>query len=410
MSRRNPRRFRSSLSLAILLSTLTFAACGGSGDDDEATNAGTTITAGSSGAAGAGAAGSAGASGTNGGGAGATGGQSGKGGAGAGGGGASGQGGTAGTGTGGSAGVGAAGSSGTAGAGGASGASGTAGASGTGGATAGASGASGSSGKAGAGGTSGCTPPDVLITLDRTLTMHFTPDGKNPTDAPAYASSKWAQAITAIEKVTAKTDQTMRFGLELWPKNPGTGCVTLAERINDTKQATNPSCQEGEIAVPLGLGQGPAIATALDPLTTKICTSTPTGEALITASTYLTANAQAGRPQYVALVTDGADWDQSCPKPDPLAEVQKLATAGIKTFVVGFYAQASAPGGVGIAFLNDMACSGQTATGFPASCKQVAGGWVAADPKAAPLFLTAEDSAQLEAVLGASLGAVGCKQ
>ncbi|MEP7122593.1 MAG: hypothetical protein ABJE95_16845, partial [Byssovorax sp.] len=50
----------------------------------------------------------------------------------------------------------------------------------------------------GVGGAS-CDPPDVLIALDRTLTMHKTPEGSEPMDAPAYASSKWYQALTAIK-------------------------------------------------------------------------------------------------------------------------------------------------------------------------------------------------------------------
>ena len=47
---------------------------------------------------------------------------------------------------------------------------------------------------------------------------------------------------------------------------------------------------------------------------------------------------------------------------DPLLQVQKLAASGIKTFIVGFYADATTPSGVGIGFLNDMACAGQTAS------------------------------------------------
>jgi hypothetical protein len=255
-----------------------------------------------------------------------------------------------------------------------------------------------------------CDAPEVLFALDRTLTMHFTPEGINPTDAPGYKSSKWVQAISAIEKVTKSQDQSFRFGLELWPRDPGDGCITLAERIEGTKSATNPSCQEGEIVVPPALGQASAIDGALDPLSTKICSTTPTGQALITASQHLTGNFTPGRAQYVVLVTDGADWDQSCPEPSPLIQVQKLAASGIRTFVVGFFAQSSSPSGVGLSFLNDMACAGQTAQGFPGACKQTDAGWVAADPSSTvPIFLGAENADQLEGVLVGSLGTLGCK-
>ncbi len=70
----------------------------------------------------------------------------------------------------------------------------------------------------GTGGAS-CVPPDVVIALDRTLTMHQTPDGSEPVDAPNYESSKWFQALTAIKGlVTPKLDKGIHFGLEMWPR------------------------------------------------------------------------------------------------------------------------------------------------------------------------------------------------
>jgi hypothetical protein len=161
------------------------------------------------------------------------------------------------------------------------------------------------------GGSAACDPPDVLIMLDRTLTMHKTPSGATPADAPDYASSKWFQAIAAIDQLVAPPlDATVRFGLELWPKE-AEGCITLAERVENTKQATNMFCEAGEIVVPPALSTGASIQAALDPKTTKICISTPTGSALLTALDHLKTIAAPGRPQFVALVTDGADWDQS---------------------------------------------------------------------------------------------------
>ncbi len=247
----------------------------------------------------------------------------------------------------------------------------------------------------GAGGAS-CDPPDVLIALDRTLTMHKTPDGSTPTDAPAYASSKWSQALTAIKGlVTPKLDQGIRFGLEMWPKDPGMGCVTLAERVMG-KTSTNPFCEDGEILVPPGLGTSSKIAPLLDPATAHICISTPTGQALLTASAYLKANKSPGRGQYIMLVTDGADWDQSCPMPDPLEITQQLATDGIKTFILGFSATGEIkPGGTGAPFLNNMACAGLTAKGFPDTCVMTAAGYMAKDPTGQTLYLQASDGAAL---------------
>ena len=256
-----------------------------------------------------------------------------------------------------------------------------------------------------------CDPPEILVALDRTLTMHKTPNGETPTDGPDYPSSKWYQAVTAIEKmVAAPRDTHARYGLELWPRDPGGGaCITLAERVTDTKQATNPFCEIGEIVVPPALGTGAAIQQYLDPASTHICISTPTGQALFTATDHLLKSVTPGRDQYVVLVTDGADWDQSCPDPNPLPIVQQLAASGIRTFVVGFSAEgAILPGGVGAAFLNDMACAGQTTKGFPAGCQEGPGGYVAANPNGEVLYLQASDATALEKALAGVADGLCC--
>ena len=246
-----------------------------------------------------------------------------------------------------------------------------------------------------------CDPPELLFALDRTLTMHKTVDGATPVDAPDYKSSKWSQAIAAIESVAGGgLDADLRLGLELWPKDPGGGqCVTLAERVTNSKQATNPQCQEGEVLVPPALNNGAAIAAAIDPLTTNLCISTPTGAGLITAEDWLIDHVVPGRKQYVVLVTDGADWDFSCPDPSPLLVTQQIAAAGIQTYVVGFFGMEAQAGA--LKFLNDMACAGQTATDFAANCVLSGPGYVAKDPMGmVPLYLQAGDG-QLEATLQA---------
>ncbi|MBK8263042.1 MAG: VWA domain-containing protein [Nannocystis sp.] len=254
-----------------------------------------------------------------------------------------------------------------------------------------------------------CEPPDVLIVLDRTLTMHRTPSGAVPVDGPEYKSSKWSQAIVAIEGLVAPPfDSSVRFGLELWPRDPGDGaCVTLAERVTNSKQATNPACEQGEVVVEVGLDQGQTIIDLLDPTTTTICSSTPTGEALYGAGSYLEGIKVAGRDQYVVLITDGADWDQTCPLPDPLKAVQELEAKGIKTFVVGFSAEQAPPGA--LSYLNNLACAGQTAKGFPGPCYDTPDGWtgvVVEDPF--PVYLQAEDAKDLGLALQSVLDDVCC--
>ena len=51
-----------------------------------------------------------------------------------------------------------------------------------------------------------------------------------------------------------------------------------------SKPATNPACEAGEIVVPPALGTGGAIQSALDPATTPLCITTPTGQGLFTAA------------------------------------------------------------------------------------------------------------------------------
>jgi hypothetical protein len=268
-------------------------------------------------------------------------------------------------------------------------------------------------GSGGSGASAACEPPDMLMLLDRTATMRRTPLGELPADPPAYASSKWHQAISAIEQVAAPPlDQGLRFGLELWPRDPGgDACTTLDEAL-DGQLASNSPCEAGEIVVEPGLGTGAAIQRALDPATTKICASTPTGNALLTASDYLVHHAAAGRSQYVVLVTDGADWDVTCPQPEPLPIAQQLAASGIKTYVVGFFDPGgSAPDagfGVGTAFLNDMACAGQTANGFPDACTWEGSGYIAADPDGPALYFQATSADELAASLKSVASGVCC--
>lgn len=264
-------------------------------------------------------------------------------------------------------------------------------------------------GGTGDGGMLACIPPDVLIALDRTQTMHRMADGMTPADTDAgRALSKWSMAINGIEQLTAAPlDQGIRFGLELWPKQSA-GCITLSDRLRDGG-ATNVACEDPEIVVPPALGTGATIASKLDPETTPICFSTPTGAGLIGARNYLAANKLIGRQQFVALVTDGADWDQSCPNPNPLGIVDELADAGIATLIVGFSAEASLTNGVGGAFLNDMACAGGTAKGFPAPCTKNANGvYRATNPDAGTVFYAATNTVELVTALRTFAKTVCC--
>ena len=259
-------------------------------------------------------------------------------------------------------------------------------------------------------GGTGCIAPDMLIALDRTLTMHRKPDATTPTDAPDYKSSKWYQAITAIKSIArAPLDTTIRFGLELWPRE-ALGCTTLAERVMDV-MATNTSCETGEILVSPALSTGAKISSILNPATTKICLSTPTGQALIEGAAHLAKMTEAGRAQYILLVTDGADWDKSCPTPDPIKITSDNAKKGIKTFILGFSNDGTLiDNGVGVPFLNDMSCAGKTAKDFAKNCKgDDATGYLAVDNTKGPqLFFHAGDAAGLDAAMKAATKLICC--
>ena len=258
------------------------------------------------------------------------------------------------------------------------------------------------------GGNPSCVAPDMVFALDRSLTMHRTPDGDVPPDTQeGHASSKWAQAIAAIGRVVAPPrDQGISFGLELWPKADD-GCISLADRIRGL-DAVNPRCEGPDVVVPPGPGTGATIARAIDPEKTPICVSTPTGAALLGAATELKKTSARGKRQFVVLITDGADWDRSCPAPDPLATVDELAAAGIDTVVVGFGADTSAADGVGAGFLNDMACAGRTAKGFPRGCAQSTSTQWRAAPNARQAYYTAGSSDELFAALDTFSASVCC--
>jgi hypothetical protein len=250
-----------------------------------------------------------------------------------------------------------------------------------------------------------CSAPDVLVVLDRTASMAERPDGTLPPNtAQGRAESKWTIALAAVEALSNQFQTSIEFGLALFPRAPtGTACITLAEKLSGAT-ASNPQCQAGELLVAPATSTAGAIAAALDPETTRLCTSTPIGAGLATARTELAAIREPLREQYVLFVGDGAD---TCNDDLALANTDALARDGVKTFVVAF--DANSPSGIDVGLLNDMACAGQTATGFPAGCVASAGGTYRAANRTGPrLFMSASDSAGLVTTFDSVAGAVCC--
>ncbi|HEY4182409.1 MAG TPA: vWA domain-containing protein [Kofleriaceae bacterium] len=259
-----------------------------------------------------------------------------------------------------------------------------------------------------------CTAPNMLILLDRTGTMHRNLAGATPTDDPAgHATAKFTIAINALDALMATPglDQSLRLGLAMFPRDPGGGkCITLSQRLSGSATFMNPPCEAGEVVVEPALGTAASIAASIDPETTTICNTTPIGAGLQTAQDDLVTHAMSGVDQYIMLVTDGADFADSCPTPDPLEVLRTLDAAGTKTFIVGFGAQDTTTQGVNPPVLNQLACAGHTAKDFATNCKQVAGGgYDAVDPmNGPPLYYDAADATALAASLRAVAGSVCC--
>jgi hypothetical protein len=242
--------------------------------------------------------------------------------------------------------------------------------------------------------------------------MGQTPTGDTPANTPAgHAKTKWVLATSAVRAVVAPpADQHLRFGLEVFPLDPkvvdggGSGsCVSLTQFLGGAL-ATNTHCEPGEVLLSPATGTGATIASLLDPDSLRLCISTPIASALATASGELAAIAVAGHAQYVLLVTDGGETCNG----DVVGEAQKLAAAGVETFVVGFGGIDGGSAGVNVGLLDDLACAGMTSAHFPADCAKTPTGFVAASKHGPPLFRLAEDGAALESALAAVTSSVCC--
>jgi hypothetical protein len=228
------------------------------------------------------------------------------------------------------------------------------------------------------------------------------PDGSRPDNTPdGIAETKWAIAVGAVEALTAELDGTVRFGLELFPQDPDGECVPLGESL-DGARARNASCEGGQLEVAPTIDAHAAIDAAIDPETTGLCSTTPIGAALETATAALAAVAVDGRAQHVVFVGDGKD---TCDDDLVLDTIDAMAAAGLVVHVVAFDDQS---GGIDVRALDDMACAAGTATGFPASCELDRDGHYRAPNDGEPRFFLAEDGAALSEALRGLAGDVCC--
>ncbi len=278
--------------------------------------------------------------------------------------------------------AGSAGTTGLAGTNGSAGSTGTAGTNGASG-TGGAAGRGGAGGAHAAGGTGGMNClPDILIVQDRSGSMT---DDANDSPCPGGCglNSKWAAVSAAVTNVAGATDGIVNWGLKFFP---------------DTKGCS----ASGPPTVPIGTSNGALVANAI--ARTQPSGNTPTRDAITYATAYLQSLTDAN-PKFLLLATDGlpncpdgcaamANPTSACtmsdnPVEDMAAEaaVTAAATSGIRTFVVGIGALATAEN-----TLNQLA---------------IAGG--EAQTGAATSYYPAGDEAALEAALTAIVNKIaGC--
>jgi hypothetical protein len=252
-------------------------------------------------------------------------------------------------------------------------------------------------------GDPGCSPPQVLIVLDRSSSMVLRPDGSFPEDtATALAESKWTRAIEAIEAVISSSAGVgVAFGIELFPRDPGEGgCATVADVMERAPRLTA-ACRPGALIVPPCIGVNYQVAAALDPATTTICGDTPVAGALTVARDTLAAMKNSAQEQFILLVTDGGDtcdWDASS-----MEVAWDLQRNGVGIFAVGF-------GGYGVdpVVLSELTCAGGTAPEPDVTCEVDEGGNARWNPDADFTYLVAEDGARLEEVMSEIAVQVGC--
>ena len=180
---------------------------------------------------------------------------------------------------------------------------------------------------------SGRVAPDILIVLDRSLSMRM--DGVN----------RWDPSVAGLKAITSMLQDRVSFGLMTFPGGPPRG-------DRDTM-----TCDPGMSQVAVGRNNAAAIAQALD--STAPGGRTPTAPTLKAASalidmTRMTDPDSKVAPQYVLLVTDGAP---NCSNPgggpggagfgsgEPaavdasVAEIEAMTKKGIRTFVLGYDTQ-----------------------------------------------------------------------
>jgi hypothetical protein len=206
-------------------------------------------------------------------------------------------------------------------------------------------------------------PPDLLIVLDRSGSM----TGPIPSFPPVF-TPKWTIMRDALNALAADLQDNIRFGLAEFP-------------TNDDCAVASP----GAVRVPIDLNQAPEIMSYFAGRNANGNTPAHLGlQAALAHYQSITPN-PAGR--YVLFATDGdpnCSTDAATAATQTVAAVTALASAGIKTYVLGF-----GGGFVDDSVLNNSAVAGQVPR---------AGG--------PPHYYAANSAAELNAVLDQIAGGI----
>ena len=183
--------------------------------------------------------------------------------------------------------------------------------------------------------------PNVVIAVDRSDSMvtNNVP-GTNPT------ASRWTVAKRTLQSLTAMYNDTIRFGLVLWP-GVSQGCNTNNDHM----------CQGIDVAVNVGPMTATPIANYINSNNTGTCMlTTPIANSLTQLDTYAGFN-DPTRANYLVLMTDGQENCAQNVDTDPVTATMALRNHNpeIRTFAVGF------GGDVNATLLSNIATQGGTA-------------------------------------------------
>ncbi|HEY4188721.1 MAG TPA: VWA domain-containing protein [Polyangia bacterium] len=169
-------------------------------------------------------------------------------------------------------------------------------------------------------------PPDILILLDRSGSMANDINDKGCGTSGTLdcgAASKWTQMTAAINQAVTSSESNVRWGLRFFGNGSDNTCGVTAGAAGT--------------AVAPGLSTSAAIAAAI--AGTRPATGTPTANAETTAAAYLQTLTDPN-PKFILLATDGKPTcaggsNVADDSPAAIAAVGAVASAGLKTFVVG---------------------------------------------------------------------------